>query len=342
MAVCKSYGLMCVSRNKQRRDLANQIVRRILNRTSTNVQQAGDFTMNNFPLELIEEVLGPSTRTTKRCHHWRLDEMDEISNKLGPIMAESGISTRGSTRAMKLPSSLKVNVVGTIIFFECCHRTFNVDSLTCSFLYTLMDESGTMHKPKDEFRRELPMSAFKETQIRAQISWDASAMATQQPIVPLSAAWLYQLGLTSQGNIARAQEMNHFASGSASLFSPPAGTSQAGTFKRPRRQSQQYPVAQILDSEFRGYLEYFLVEWDHSQYHASWEEWRMEGDGVPGDPVRTWEPKSQSLLNTEAYRRWCARPTPPMMRHSVSGGGRVSGSERLGGAPHVGFGLGVL
>jgi hypothetical protein len=49
---------------------------------------------------------------------------------------------------------------------------------------------------------------------------------------------------------------------------------------------------------------HFLMRW--AGYHATWEAWRLPGDGEAGDPVSTWEPLAH-VQGTEALASWESR-----------------------------------
>jgi len=61
-----------------------------------------------------------------------------------------------------------------------------------NFTYALVDETGEVHPPKDANRNEITLTPQEMHEIRAQVLSDAAAFS--QNDIPLSAAWLRQLG----------------------------------------------------------------------------------------------------------------------------------------------------
>ena len=156
-----------------------------------------------------------------------------------------------------------------------------------NFLYVLMDEDGELHYPKDETRREIGFSPGEETAIRQSVMADLINMADAN--FPLSPRFLQRLGRDAQ-----AAEME--ARGIQLDAMPTTGS------KRKRRATEPlWEVEQILaDRKRRGKWEY-LVQW--RGYHPSWEAWRAVSTGAAGEPLATWEPRTE-LETTAALLAW--------------------------------------
>ena len=100
--------------------------------------------------------------------------------------------------------------------------------------------------------------------------------------VPLSAAWLRQLGDEAKAQMTEAKMHNMTA-----VPLPPPG-------KR-RQRADLYEIETIVEEQ-RGW---YLVRW--AGYHPSWEAWRISG--AVGTPVETWE-QARIVKNTEGMRAW--------------------------------------
>ena len=70
------------------------------------------------------------------------------------------------------------------------HRTH----ANVNFMYTLTDEDGEVHPPKDSERAEISISSELMTSIRQNVLTDALAIANKHPRL-LSSKWYSQLGI---------------------------------------------------------------------------------------------------------------------------------------------------
>ena len=136
----------------------------------------------------------------------------------------------------------------------------------------------TGSSPKDANRIEIALTAQEVHEIRAQVLSDAMAFSAMD--VPLSAAWLRQLGDETKAQMTEAMLHN-----SVTAPMPAPG-------KRKRR-ADIYEIDAIVEEKSGWYL----VRW--AGYHPSWEAWRIHGD--LGTPLQTWEPVSH-VRRTVA---WC-------------------------------------
>jgi hypothetical protein len=149
-----------------------------------------------------------------------------------------------------------------------------------NFTFALVDENGELHPPKDENRIEIALTPQEVHEIRAQVLSDALAFSAMD--LPLSAAWLRQLGDETKALTTEAMLHN--------LVTAPMPA--PGMRKR---RADTYEIEAIVEEQ-RGW---YLVRW--AGYHPSWEAWRTSG--VVGSPVETWEQR-RVLKNTEALRAW--------------------------------------
>ena len=75
-----------------------------------------------------------------------------------------------------------------------------------NFNYTLMDEDGELHPPKDARRNEIELTWEECHEIRCQVLTDALAFGTME--TPLSAQWWRQLGDETQALMTEAMVHN--------------------------------------------------------------------------------------------------------------------------------------
>jgi hypothetical protein len=122
----------------------------------------------------------------------------------------------------------------------------------------------TGSSPKDANRIEIALTAQEVHEIRAQVLSDAMAFSAMD--VPLSAAWLRQLGDETKAQMTEAMLHN-----SVTAPMPAPG-------KRKRR-ADIYEIDAIVEEKSGWYL----VRW--AGYHPSWEAWRTSGE--VGSPVET-------------------------------------------------------
>ena len=211
------YAVMPV--DKLRRELAQSIASRMVNRTGEFVYQSAAFSITNFPLTVLQTVfpdylLTTDTRETKT---WTLPSVSACATILGPLISDITMCA-GASRALKTASERWSRVIATIYDLEVSSvksGATRVDQTFFNFLYVLMDEDGEMHKPKNGKRVELLLLPAVETEIRQQVLSDAIAMESIG--VPLSAGWLTSMGKTAEAAWVVALQKNTLASASSSV-----------------------------------------------------------------------------------------------------------------------------
>ena len=285
------YAVMPV--DKLRRELAQSIASRMVNRTGEFVYQSAAFSITNFPLTVLQTVfpdylLTTDTRETKT---WTLPSVSACATILGPLISDITMCA-GASRALKTASERWSRVIATIYDLEISSvksGATRVDQTFINFLYVLMDEDGEMHKPKNGKRVELLLLPAVETEIRQQVLSDAIAMESIG--VPLSAGWLTSMGKTAEAAWVVALQKNTLASASSSV---------GGEKKRKKPRSEHYfEVAKIVEERGGGKNTEYLVQW--AGYEPEWEPLRITGQ--VGDPLESWEPLA-FVKNTEALWRW--------------------------------------
>ena len=161
-----------------------------------------------------------------------------------------------------------------------------VERLYTNFQYSLSDETGELHLPKDNNCIEIAFSEADLHEIRAQVATDA-ALHLGMMGLPLSAKWWHQVGNEEEALMAEALVQNL-------LTQPPVVKGKrrlAGEGPLQRRDGAQGQLDGQLGACAVGGL----------KYHPSREAWRIHGE--EGTPVETWEPKS-FVQRTAAWRAW--------------------------------------
>ena len=144
------YAVMPV--DKLRRELAQSIASRMVNRTGEFVYQSAAFSITNFPLTVLQTVfpdylLTTDTRETKT---WTLPSVSACATILGPLISDITMCA-GASRALKTASERWSRVIATIYDLEISSvksGATRVDQTFINFLYVLMDEDGEMHIPE--------------------------------------------------------------------------------------------------------------------------------------------------------------------------------------------------
>ena len=101
----------------------------------------------------------------------------------------------GISRGHKAPSEPYIRVIATIIppmqlsWWQPQGRTSRVE---VSYMYVLIQDTGELHPPKDNDRRELALSPQLQQQVRVAAMADARSMAAQGLL--FSPNWWLQMG----------------------------------------------------------------------------------------------------------------------------------------------------
>ena len=154
--------------------------------------------------------------------------------------------------------------------------------------------------PKNWERNEILIPDEVMAALRVQILTDVSAMvssADESKMHQLSAGWYTQLGMDQHAQYILSLEENTPASASTSV-GPLVGPKPK---KGGKRKMNEFNVERIVEPETRGGRRGFWVEWEG--YKPSWEAYRVEGRGQPGEPLVTWEPWDH-VAKTQAMEAW--------------------------------------
>lgn len=243
---------------------------------------------------------------------WTFSSMQEVIGCLAPIMAQNdSLMSGGVSKGLQTKSRTWVRVLETVISaeFSWVASSAGTDRSFVNFMYILLDETGELHFPKDDNRRESSFSVSRVQSFREQILRDVQILSKQK--APMSAGWYTQLGQPVKAMEVRAIQANlalmqRAESASTSSSAPEAsGNSyphgKHARRKTTRRHADQFEVEAVVEEELRGGVRGMWIRW--AGYAPEWEAWRAEGRGAVGGLLVTWEPE-RNLKNIEAYVRW--------------------------------------
>lgn len=285
-ALALELGYFCQPATTFLVDLATRTAAAIRPRGSKFVYQSAAYSMESFPLELARQTFAMASvdsATPPGTTTWRMETMWQTALVFASIFTDGPSSCSGASKAFKSNSEPVIRVIATIMPGAVVSHVVlarGVERLYVNLNYSLQDEDGELHAPKDPNRNEIALTPEEVHEIRAQAATDAAVMGESG--LPLSAGWWYQLGNAAEALMAEALLQN------VSTAPVPAPGKQ-------RRRADSYEIEKILQEQ-RGW---YLVRW--SGYHASWEAWRLSGE--VGSPLETWE-QLRSLKNTEAMAAW--------------------------------------
>lgn len=308
LATAAELGFCCIPMHKVMKSLVHAIARRLKQRTTTNVYQCVTFNLAPFPRSVAESIFPDAllTRSSLRCKTWTMNSMASVVQVFAPLLADQTLFVGGVSKALMTASQQWSRVIATMISAEVSwvEPANGVDHLHMNFMYVISDETGEVHPPKDAARREIALSSSVMEAIRQRVLIDAAILAEKG--VPLSAGWFCQLGQYVKAMEVRALQANLAASSRAALSSfahAASGGSSAelNRLRRCNRRADMFEVQSIVEAETRGRTRGMWVQW--AGYSPDWEAWRVEGRGLVGQSLVTWEPE-YNLRNTEAYIEW--------------------------------------
>ena len=239
--------------------------------------QAAAYPLPMFPRQSAIHIFGDAHMTvhTPHCLTWRVETMVELVALFGTMLNEASKYVANLTRAITTKSEPTARVLAMLIPpFEVSSFTTpsGSDRLHINLMYTLWDQGGGMHPPKDELWWELLYTPAEEATFRTQILRDARQLAMQG--APLSSAWYGLIGLQEHASAVAVAE----ASGAALPLRQP---------RVKKKKGQGEVDCKLEERKTAGRAgSWVLVRW--AGYHPSWEEYRIH-DHV-GTPLETWEP----------------------------------------------------
>ena len=294
-----SLGFVCMPNTFYRQQFLHALVIRLVHRVGKNVYQAPAFSMPLFPRSAALMLLGSANQTccTATTVTWDFNDLTDLSAFFGSMLSETGKTQAGLTRALQAPSESTAKTLATII------PPVKISSVVCpqkgevvyiNMLYVLSDGNGEVHFPKDDNRLEIAFLPPMVTAIRQKIRADALRLLSQG--VPLSSAWLRQLGVENSLILqtVAAEEQHQKAP-------------RLLTEKKAKRKRGHFEIECILKERrtVGKARRWYLVRW--AGYDPSWEAWRIHGR--VGEQLETWEPATV-VKNTEALATWKSSRTP--------------------------------
>ena len=304
LEMAKDMGFMLVTTDKMKAELFTSIAARMCSRKGEFVYQCSSFTLTNISLEFLRDLMPEEHKeiVCASCMKWQLLTAASVNNFLSPHLSEHavGYTTAGSSRALKTANHPWIRVIATayemgITFYQCT----GADKVMVNVSYALVDQHGEVHPPKDLHRREILLQPQTVTAIRQQAMRDVLSLYEMGE--PLSAGFLRQLGKENEAQQIEALQSNSKESPSSSRAVRAFGSGKKLIPSKTINQSHMFIVESIEGAEIRGGLRGYWVRW--KGYHPSWEAWRVEGWGVRGGPVITWEP-GYELSNCEALHSY--------------------------------------
>ena len=309
MALAIELGYVVSPLDKYAKEIGTALTTRLSRRTGDDVYQTLAFSLPSIPRSAVDRLLPPElvTTDTKHTKCWEAPTVPQVRRLLMDLMSASGCDCAGLTRALKTDSEAVIRVVAVPLpTVEIKHVSSQRDRLHINMQYLLADETGELHWPKDENRIEIAASNDLTDALRTMI-WDDLLEMSRRGYY-LSPGFFRQLGeedkaLEMEAMISNVQAQRQTIA--AAKLTLPAGT-------KPKRQvPRRYAwEARLILEEFPGRKKCFLAEW--AGYEPSWERWRVEGLGAPGEPLQTMEPYSnmKGTIALRDWRQWVAY-TPP-------------------------------
>ena len=344
----EAAGFAVISQEQAIAAFCNGVAQKLNPQVGELVYQGAGFDIPLFPLGLAKRLFPESalvSDTPPGTTTWKLKESQVIDQAVGSLVAERHPMFAGSAKALIKPSETAVRVIARIHYpLKVSHVAGSptvAEHLHVSLLWVLADEMGEIHYPKDSHRRPIAYSAAEVAALRQNLLADARALHAKS--VPMSAAWLGQLGLTEEAAQRALEPMTKKAAAMSSRRKAQAATAakQAEARKAAREQAARsgrsltsraakpsgvlgshYDVKEVLkEVKTTGKAKvWYLVEWEH--YEEGWEVWRPSGDdllyGIVGDPIRSWEPQSV-VRGTQALEEWKAKGEQTQLQQRLSG-----------------------
>ena len=174
-AMAAELGFFCTPATSYLKDLAGTIASSIRPRSGKAVYQSVAITLPNVPLGFCHQAFAFATQepeTKPGTTKWTIPGMDQTLQVFGYIFGVATPSCSGASKALKSPSEFVVRVIGTIMpgaIMSHVQYPRGVTKLHVQFMYTLADESGELHPPKDSNRNEIELSWEECRELRVQV-----------------------------------------------------------------------------------------------------------------------------------------------------------------------------
>lgn len=159
MAEALGYSLLPVK--KLRKEIATAIGTRMRKREGLELYQTLAFTLPAIPKHGLDQILPRQlvavSGTEGRKTTWVATTYPQIRMILEPLLSECDFFCVGITRGLKTKSERVIRVIAMpipVVEFEHAEQARGLDRLTINMQYVLATETGELHKPKDERRRD--------------------------------------------------------------------------------------------------------------------------------------------------------------------------------------------
>ena len=240
----EAAGFAVISQEQAIAAFCNGVAQKLNPQVGELVYQGAGFDIPLFPLGLAKRLFPESalvSDTPPGTTTWKLKESQVIDQAVGSLVAERHPMFAGSAKALIKPSETAVRVIARIHYpLKVSHVAGSptvAEHLHVSLLWVLADEMGEIHYPKDSLRRPIAYSAAEVAALRQNLLADARALHAKG--VPMSAAWLAQLGLTAEAAQRALEPMTKKAAAMSSRRKAQAATAarQAEARKAAREQA---------------------------------------------------------------------------------------------------------
>jgi hypothetical protein len=278
LALAAECGYVCEPTTKHRHQFILSITSHMVHRRGLNVYQAATYPIL-FPRQAAIDIFGSENKTvsTLACHTWRMTTMQQMVAAFGTMLNEVGKNVAGLARAITSKGEPTARALAMLVPpFEVSSYTTKSgsDRLHVSMMYTLWDQGGGMHSPKNAERKELLYQPAEEAEFRTQILINARQLLAQG--APLSSAWCNLIGHQAHAVAVAAAE----AKGAVLRVKPLKQ-------KKPKKGVCEVDciLKKVKSTGKAG--AWYLVRW--AGYEPEWEAVRIHGK--VGTPLETWEPE---------------------------------------------------
>ena len=304
-----SLGLMVTPMDEALTELGRAFAARLARRSSERtVYQTCSLTMKMVSKAAVETWLPANLITTSSptLMMWETETVHDVLEMAGPLLRASAYDCAGLTKSFKSESEKVIRLIACVL--PGLDATWTATSATTGTLkstyqYVLIDEDGEMHKPKDGKRIEMELDPDEEEDMREQALVDVRQLYDRT--AKLSPGFLRRLGKEEEAAVLEAKLMNNpmgdaeGEGGSSSTALPVQGSQ-----KSKRKDKAHFEIDCIVGERpgSRKTMPMYLVRWVNTNYHESWEVYRMDGSAA-GSPLETWEPED-ALRATQALKDW--------------------------------------
>ena len=311
LELASAHGYICQPLTKWSKEIGHSIASRMVPRLGEQVYQVFAYNIPNCPKAALMKIF-PSkyiTEATDTVTTWTLSSASSLTETLSPLLSESTFTCAGSTKAFKAASQPVIRVVSKLMpDFVISHVILDsgLERVYVNGMYALVTESGEMHWPKDEKRKEINVAPSLEAELRAEVLSEMRSLGDAGR--PLSPGWWRQLQEEDKAReveeaLAHPRRRSRPSAGGAAQLAPPRKKAKKAK-KEARFVSGDFEIERVVAEKkvTRKEKINYLVRW--SGVDASWEAHRISGE--VGEPIETWEYPCV-VANTVALREWKAQ-----------------------------------